>query len=142
MKNETYFIVNSCVLPKIYSDVVYAKELLASGIAPNASKAVKMAGISRSAFYKYRNYVFKYDSGENNTVDFNAVLSDKAGVFSAMTTVLYEQGANILTVTQSKPVDGVAAVTLTVNTDNIKISLDDLLALLRNVNGIISVKAN
>ena len=70
----------------------------------------------------------------------NAILTDRSGVLSAMTAVLSEYGANILTVNQSKPVDGTAAVSITVRTDNAKISVSELLSRLKTVEGIISIK--
>ena len=141
MSNECFYLVNSKILPDVVKGVIFAKELLASGKATNTSQAIKMAEISRSAFYKYKDYVFKYDDNEKNTLNLSAVLSDRAGVFSALTTSLYENGANIITVNQGIPVDSVATVSLTVRTDNIKLSLPSLLNKLKAVNGVISIKA-
>lgn len=140
MESKTYFLVNSKVLPSVFEQVVIAKELLASGKAQNTSTAIKMAGISRTAFYKYKDYVFKYSDGTNKTVTLVAKLSDKAGVFSALTTALYEYGVNILTINQGIPVDGVADVSLTIETQNITIGLNELLINLKKITGIVSIK--
>ena len=134
-------IVNSKILPEVFLKVVSAKQLLSEGIAPNTSKAVKMVGISRSAFYKYKDYVFRFEKEGQNILTFTALLSDKAGVFSAMANVFYEVGANIITVNQSTPVDGTAKVVLTANTDNVSISVDELIAKLKKIQGIIGIKA-
>ena len=142
MEKDCFLVVNSKVLPAVYKNVLKAKTLLAEGKAPNASQAVKAVGISRSAFYKYKDYVFEYQSDSNNqTIHLNAVLYDRAGVFSAMTAMLYRHGVNIITVNQSMPINGTATVSLTISTGSIKISLDELLQEMRNVNGIISVKS-
>ena len=141
MNKGNYLVVNSNLLPPVFSGVIKAKKLLAEGIASNTSQAAKMAGISRSAFYKYRDYVFEFEDVNHSTVNLSAVLTDRVGVFSALTSVLYENGANIITVTQGLPVNGTAAVSLTVGTDNVKISLDELLSKLKSADGIISVKA-
>lgn len=141
MNKENYLVVNSDLLPPVFSGVIKAKKLLAEGIATNTSQAAKMAGISRSAFYKYRDNVFEFEDLNHSTVNLSAVLTDRVGVFSALTSVLYENGANIITVTQGLPVNGTAAVSLTVGTDNVKISLDELLSKLKSADGIISVKA-
>ena len=141
MNKGNYLVVNSELLPPVFSGVIKAKKLLAEGIATNTSQAAKMAGISRSAFYKYRDYVFEFEDLNHSTVNLSAVLTDRVGVFSALTSVLYENGANIITVTQGLPVNGTAAVSLTVGTDNVKISLDELLSKLKSADGIISVKA-
>ncbi|MBR3300160.1 MAG: ACT domain-containing protein [Clostridia bacterium] len=141
MKVENFLIINSKVLPPVFEGVVTAKELLANGKAKNVSEAVKTVGISRSAFYKYRNYVFKQENANTKHITISAVLSDKAGVFSAMTRMLFENGANLVTVNQGVPSGGVAPVTVTVCTDNIPISLDELLEKLQQTEGIISVKS-
>lgn len=141
MEKDTYLLVNSKLLPPVFSGVIKAKKLLSEGKATNTSQAVKMAGISRSAFYKYRDNVFEFENGNRSTVNLNAVLSDRAGVFSAMTTILYKNGANIITVNQGVPESGTAAVSLTVRTDNVKITLDELINQLKSVEGIISVKS-
>lgn len=141
MKNNDLIIVDSRVLPSVFSGVIKAKELIATGKAENTSQAVKMVGISRSAFYKYRDFVFKYTDNDTDNISLSAILSDKAGVFSAITAVLYECGANIITLNQGKPVDGAAAVSITIKTDGLKTPLEALIAELQSVDGVISVKA-
>lgn len=142
MEKDCFLVVNSKVLPSVYKNVLKAKKLLAEGKAPNASQAVKSVGISRSAFYKYKDYVFEYENDSNNKmIHLSAVLYDRAGVFSAMTAMLYRYGVNIITVNQSMPVNGTATVSLAISTGAIKISLDELLQEMRTVEGIISIKA-
>ena len=140
MEKSSMFLVDSKVLPNVFEGVVLAKELLAEGRAQNASQAAKMAGISRSAFYKYKDYVFKYSDNTLDTVTLFAKLSDKAGMLSLLTTALYELGANILTVNQGIPVNNTADVSITVKTDNIKIPISEVLNTLKGIDGVISVK--
>lgn len=140
MEKSSMLLVDSKVLPGVFEGVVLAKELLADGRAQNASQAAKMAGISRSAFYKYKDYVFKYSDNTLNTVTLFAKLSDKAGMLSLLTTALYELGANILTVNQGIPVNNTADVSITVKTDNIKIPILEVLNTLKGIDGVISVK--
>lgn len=141
MKDTNFVLVSTKVLPPVFEGVLLAKQLLADGRASNATQATKMAGISRSAFYKYRDYVFSYKPEDSNCINLNAVLSDKAGVFSALTTVLYQYGANIIMVSQSLPVDGTAGVSLTVRTDNVKLPINELLEIIKQTDGVISVRA-
>ena len=141
MKNNDLIIVDSRVLPSVFGGVIKAKELIATGKAENTSQAIKMAGISRSAFYKYRDFVFKYTDNDTDNISLSAILSDKAGVFSALTAVLYECGANIITLNQGIPVDGAAAVSITIKTDGLNIPLEALISELQSVDGVISVKA-
>lgn len=141
MKNSNYFLVDSRVLPSVFENVVLAKELLADGRAQNASQAAKMAGISRSAFYKYKDFVFKYSDTDQKTLTLFARLSDKAGMLSSLTTALYEYGANILTVNQGIPLDGAADVSITIKTDDITVSVEEILGSLKNIDGVISIKS-
>ena len=140
MKNSTYFLVDSKVLPSVFEGVILAKELLADGRAQNASQAIKMAGISRSAFYKYKDYVFKYSDNEQKTLTLMAKLSDKAGTLSSLTTALYEYGANILTVNQGIPIDGAADVSVTVKTNELTVTIDEMLSAIKKIDGVISIK--
>ena len=137
MDNTHYLLIDSKILPPVFEKVLLAKEFLASGEVTSAAMAAKRAGISRSAFYKYKNFVFKYAYDGGNTVNLNATLSDRAGVFSALTTALYDCGANIVTVSQGLPENGKANVSLTVKTEK---DADAILEILSDVNGVISIK--
>ena len=137
MKKKRYLLIDSEILPPVFEKVLLAKNLLASGEVSSAAMAAKRAGISRSAFYKYKDFVFNYASGGASTVSLNALLSDRAGVFSALTAALYDYGANIVTVTQGLPENGKANVSLTVETEK---DADELLEELSGVDGVISIK--
>ena len=138
MSENRYLLVNSAVLPPVFEGVILAKELLAAGKATSAAAAAKAAGISRSAFYKYKDFVFKYSAVRGNTLSINALLSDRAGVFSALTAALYDSGANIITVTQGLPENGTANVSLTLSIGDI--SPKELTERLLSVDGVISIK--
>ena len=140
MQNSEFVLVNKKALPPVFAGVLLAKQLLAEGKAANATQAIREAGISRSAFYKYRDCVFPGSADNENSINLSVSLSDKAGVFSAMTTVLYENGANLITVNQGKPVDGIAAVALTIDARHMRISADNMLELLKKTDGVISVR--
>ena len=138
MQNSEFVLVNKKALPPVFAGVLLAKQLLAEGKAANATQAIREAGISRSAFYKYRDCVFPGSADNENSINLSVSLSDKAGVFSAMTTVLYENGANLIN--QGKPVDGIAAVSLTIDARHMRISADNMLELLKKTDGVISVR--
>ena len=108
-----FYLVDAQVLPEVFLKVVRAKELLASGEARSISAATRSVDLSRSAFYKYRDCVFAYDDKmTQQIVNFSVTLRDEAGVLSNVLTTLYSMRANILTVNQNIPVDGVAQVSL------------------------------
>ncbi len=138
MKEDRYLLINSAVLPPVFEGVILAKELLASGKVTSAAAAAKSAGISRSAFYKYKDYVFKYSGLNGDTLNLKALLSDRAGVFSALTAELFSCGANIITVSQGIPENGTASASLTVSTGGI--SPEELIDRLLQIDGVISIK--
>lgn len=140
MSKVNYFLVNSNILPPVFSKVIEAKNYLASGEATSASQAAKMAGISRSAYYKYKDSIFEYNAeNSEETVTINAKLKDNAGVLSALMNELYVAGANVLSVSQSVPVHSVADVSVTVRITEMEISTDALLKNIKGVKGVNSV---
>ncbi len=127
----------------MYARVIAAKSLLASGEAANASQAAKMAGISRSAYYKYKDGVFEYDpqnGGEVLTLSLR--LMDTKGVLSAVTAELYRLGANVLSINQNVPKNGVADVLLAVYTAEMSVDVDSLIECLKDINGVRAVDMN
>ncbi len=140
MPKTNFLLISSDVLPNVFKGVVKAKELLASGEAKSTSQAVKMAGISRNAFYKYKDFVFKYSSNNEQTLFINAVLADKAGVFSALSQAICEHNGNILTLNQNMPIDGTATVSLTISTEHMEIGSKELLEVLTAVDGVLNIK--
>lgn len=141
MKKYEFLLVKTAALPEVFERVVYAKELLSNGGATNVSDAVKKAEISRSAFYKYRNDVFAFDGKESSIIiNLEAVLSDRAGVFSALTEKLYKMGVNILTINQHHPIDNKANVSLSVRIDDLSLSLEELIREIRKTDGVLAIK--
>lgn len=140
MGKVDYYLINADILPEVYSKVIKAKNLLASGEAQSASQAAKMAGISRSAYYKYKDAIFEYN-GDNSdeAVTINAKLKDNAGVLSAVMRELYKAGANILSVNQSVPVNSVADVSATVRITEMTVDIETLLDNIKTVDGVNSV---
>ncbi len=141
MSKDVFYLVSSSILPPVVGGVLKAKELLAGGKAQNISQAVKMAEISRSAFYKYRDCVFKYATQSDDVFELTAILEDKSGVFSAVTSALSSNGVNILTINQSEPAGGVASASLKVKIDSSRLEIDGLLEKLRKVDGVIKINA-
>jgi len=136
-----FLLVDSKVLPEVFYKVVYAKRLLAKGKAKSSSEAAKLAGVSRSAFYKYKDCVFPYENKMGDSIaTFSATLEDEPGVLASLIAELYKAGANILTVNQSIPVDGVALVTVSARTIGVLMDDDKLLKLLRSVSGVVDVR--
>lgn len=136
-----FIVVDTSVLPEIFGKVLEVKKLVADRTEKSFAAACKHVGISRSAFYKYRDYVFAYDDKmTQRIVNLSAVLRDEGGVLSNVLTQLHSMHANILTVNQSIPVDGVAAVSISLQCRDGTTNPVEITNALRSVQGVVEVK--
>ncbi len=136
-----YFLVNADILPDVYARVIEAKKLLAAGDAANATQAAKMAQISRSAYYKYKDGVFEYNSeASKDMITLSMKLEDTKGVLSAITNELYMVGANVLSINQEIPQNGIANVTLTMYVAEITVEVSVLINKLKTVSGVKTIQ--
>ena len=126
-------IVSSEVLPDIVLKVLAAKR--------TSSEACRKVGISRSAYYKYKDSVFNYEEQlTNNIVSVYCILRDEKGVLSSIISRLYELNTNILTINQNIPIDSVATVTFSVRFEHDALSTNVLTEELSKVPGVVEVK--
>lgn len=140
MEEVKYLLVDERVVPDIFKKVLQAKKYIATGKAKNSSDAVKLANISRSAFYKYKDRVMEYSPQmSNNIITFYMAMEDIPGVLSSAINHLYEYGANILTINQNIPSDGVAAVTISIRMTDVTLEEEQLIERLRDLKGIVRV---
>lgn len=135
MKKKKLVIADLDVLPLVYHRVLYVKELLESGKAQTINDAVAMANVSRSAYYKYKDSVFPFNQMQG-ILTLLAVVIDIKGVLSTILGALSDAGCNILTINQNVPVNGVANITLTLQTDHMKISVENLITELNKIHGV------
>ncbi|MBQ8107827.1 MAG: ACT domain-containing protein [Ruminococcus sp.] len=134
-------IVNTEVLPDIVLKVLAAKRMRARGEVSTSTEACRAVGISRSAYYKYKDSVFNYEERlTNNIVSVYCILRDEKGVLSSIISKLYELNANILTINQNIPVDSVATVTVSVRFDRGALNTSVLTEELAKVSGVVDVK--
>ncbi len=137
-----YYLVEESVLPEVFIKVTQARELMETGEARTVAEAVERVGISRSAFYKYKDSVMPFrDMRHGSIVTFNALLRDKKGVLSSLLAIFADSGANILTINQSIPTNGAAQVTISAITENMSVSMDELLSATRSLYGVIRFDA-
>ena len=128
-QEKDFFIVDKKVLPEIFIKVMEVKKLLESRKEKTVQDAVNRVGISRSAFYKYRDSVFPlYENTIGKTVTIAIVTEDTQGLLSAILNDIADMGGNILTINQSVPVNSIANVTITIETNNMSDGLDVLMA--------------
>ena len=110
-----FFVVSSDILPEVLEKVIEARTLLISGKAKRISEAVKEVGISRGTFYKYKDDVFPFhDNAKGKTITFMIQMDDEPGLLSDVLHIVADYQANILTIHQSIPINGIASLTLSV----------------------------
>lgn len=142
MRKKTQLIVaDSSVLPDVFTKVLEVKKLMAQKGEKSFASACKRIGISRSAYYKYKDCVFSYEElFSRRIVNLYLLLNDSPGVLSSVLAFLHELGANVMTVNQSIPIDGAAAVNISLRLSD---DSEDELAALNSINeldGVLEVK--
>lgn len=114
-EKSKYFVIREKAVPEVLLKVVEAKRLLDAERVPSVQEAVERVGISRSSFYKYQNDIFPFhDEAKGKTVTFVLQMEDEPGLLSLVLNIVAEFGANILTIHQSIPINGVASLTLSI----------------------------
>lgn len=140
-EDKNFFIVDKSVLPEIFLKVMEVKNLLESKKEKTVQDAVNRVGISRSAFYKYRDAVHPlYENTRGKTVTIAANLEDTPGLLSAVLNSIATEGANILTINQTIPINGIANVTITIETNEMQGEFGRLMTQLENLQGMQSIK--
>ncbi len=133
-----YYLVASEALPEIFIKVAEAKRMLQTGEADTVGAATRQVGISRSAFYKYKDAVQPFnDMKAGHIITFYAMLRDTTGVLSNVLSIFATSGANILTINQSIPTNGCAAVTISAETSEMTSMLDELISRVSAADGVV-----
>lgn len=136
-KEKEYLIIDSAVLPDVYRKVVWVKKMLGTGEAKTILDAVEKAGISRSAFYKYKDYVYPFsEKTKDRVLTCSFMINDKVGTLSLLLSCLAEHGCNIVTINQNIPSNGMSLVTISFETADMKCSLDLLVERLNAITGV------
>lgn len=137
-KTPNYYIVEADALPEIFRKVVEARRMLDTGEAETVNQAVQLTGISRSAFYKYRDAVRPFqDMLHGRIVTFQIMMKDEPGILSQVLNFFADSGANILTINQGLPINGCAVVTVNAETSGLRGSFQELLAQLNEAEGVL-----
>lgn len=136
-----FYLVQGDMLPDVFLKVVEAKELLNTGRVRTVSEAVERVGISRSAFYKYKDSVLPFrDMTRGRIFTFNIFMRDERGMLSGVLAIFAQVGANILTINQNIPSGGVALVTIAARLDTASETPDQLLVRLKEGAGVVSAE--
>lgn len=137
--NTKFYLVAADSLPEIFLKVAEANRLLRAGEVSTAGEAAKKVGISRSAFYKYHDAILPFtDMHREQIITFYALLKDRSGVLSNVLSAFASSGANILTINQSIPANGCAAVTVSAEIADVPGSVEDLITSIRQLDGVVT----
>lgn len=132
-----YFIVEASAMPEIFRKVAEAKRLLETGEETTVNGAARAVGISRSAFYKYKDAVFPYDAERSGSIlTLHLILRDRPGVLSSVLSSFAAAGVNILTVNQNIPAGGVASVSISARTDRLERPVKDFIQSVQELPGV------
>ena len=137
-KNTKYYIVEASALPEVFLKVAEASRLLSIGEANTVGEATQMTGISRSAYYKYRDAVIPFQNMmTGRIITFQLLLHNVPGALSGILQIFAENNGNIITINSIVPTDGTAIVTISAETMDLTVALEELLQTLRSCKGVI-----
>ena len=140
-KDSKYYLVEASALPDVFLKVVEAKRLLDTGKVTTVNEAARVTGISRSAFYKYRDAVMPFQNMmTGRIITFQLLLHDAPGILSNLLNAFADDHVNILTINSIVPTNGCAVVTISAETINMTMPLESLLQQLRQNEGVIKAE--
>lgn len=126
-----YYVVSGDILPDVLEQVMQARILLQSGKAKRISEAVKMVGISRGTYYKYKNAVFSFNAEQSNRkAIISMILRNEKGTLSKVLSLVSVKQVNVLAINQTIPINGIANVALTLDISDLEISIQSLVSLI------------
>ena len=138
MEKKKYYLVSAEALPEVFIKVAEAKRMLQVGEADTVGEAARLVGISRSAFYKYKDAVQPFQNMRaGHIITFYTLLKDIPGVLSNYLSIFANSGANILTINQTIPTNGCAGVTISAETSDMVEGLEELMARASSAEGVL-----
>lgn len=136
-----YYVVKEQAVPEVLLKVVEAKKLLDKGHVSTINEAADRVGISRSSFYKYKDDIFQFhDNAQGTTITLTFQMEDEPGLLSDVLKIVAQFGANILTIHQSIPINGVASLSLSVQVLPTTGDVSEMLAAMEGQKGVRNVK--
>lgn len=137
MSESEFFLVKSDVLPDVFNKVMAVKRLLSSGKAESINVACSTIGLSRSAYYKYKDAVLPfYETSRGRMVTLIFAVENFPGILSGIINLLAKAKANVLTINQNIPINGLADVSISIETDRMTQALEKLLEDLGKIPGV------
>ena len=137
-REEKYYLVRDEILPEAVLKTVEAKQLLDSGEAQTVHEAVEKVGLSRSAYYKYKDGVFLFNAVTREVmITISATLEHRSGVLSKFLSFVASRGGNVLAINQSIPLQGIAHVSMSIDTAALSLSTADFMEELNGLDGVL-----
>ena len=138
MEKKRYFIVSADALPEVFVKVAEAKRMLQVGEVSTVGQAAAAVGISRSAFYKYEDAVQPFQNMKaGHIITLYALLKDNPGVLSGYLSIFAASGANILTINQTIPTNGCAGVTVSIESSDMTVPMEEMISRLTTAAGVL-----
>ena len=137
LEKNQYYVLKEKAVPEVLLKVIEAKRLLDSGKITSVQEATEMVGISRSSFYKYKDDIFPFhETAKGKTITMVIQLDDEPGCLSGLLNCVAEYHANILTIHQAIPVNGIASITLSIEVLNMTKDVSELISALEQTKGV------
>ncbi len=140
-ESTEYFLVDKKVLPEVFIKVMEVKQRLNTGESVSVNEAVRKTGLSRSAYYKYKDSVLPFFEATNGKkVTLLITVENFQGILSSILNVIAGSKANILTINQNIPINGLADISISLETVSMLGSVEDILTDIKKIAGIRSCK--
>ncbi|HZG13565.1 MAG TPA: ACT domain-containing protein [Candidatus Bathyarchaeia archaeon] len=136
-REEKFYLIRSDILPESIAKTIEVKKMLEAGEVDTVNEAVDRVGLSRSAYYKYKDGIFPFNammSEKIMTISFT--LEHRSGILSRVLQYVADQGGNVLTINQTIPLQGIANVAMSVDMAHLTISTTDFLDGLQALSGV------
>lgn len=141
LKKDKFYLVQEDILPEAIKKTIKVKEILKLGEAKTINEAVERMNLSRSAYYKYKDYVFPfYEIAQGKIVSITVSMSNDPGMLSSILRAIADSNGSILTINQDIPLQGIANVTIAFETKDLSTSLEECLDNIRSIRGILKVE--
>lgn len=141
LKKDKFYLVQEDILPEAIKKTIKVKEILKLGEAKTINEAVERMDLSRSAYYKYKDYVFPfYEIAQGKIVSITVSMSNNPGMLSSILRAIADSNGSILTINQDIPLQGIANVTIAFETKDLSTSLEECLDNIRSIRGILKVE--
>lgn len=138
MTEKEYFIVHKSLLPEFYDQVIRARDLV-DNEGCSVSYACDTTGISRSTFYKYKDSIFYPSKEYGRKAIFALKTMDKRGVLSNILNLVYENDGSVISINQGIPIKDTAYITITVDLQEYKGMIEELIVKFKKIKGVKSV---